>query len=132
MSRGGIFQRMRSAGLLLALFALAFKAMLPPGFMLDASAGRIAIVLCGDGEALFDLRTGQISHPGDQAPASDDSSGQNCPFALVSAPALAAPTFAEDALAPAFVIAAAPVREAAGVRYAIGPPLPARGPPAVA
>lgn len=127
MSRVGFLQRIFSAGLTLALFALTFKALLPPGFMLAAQGDRIAITLCNGGEAFFDARTGDISHD-EQAPATDDTS-QHCPFAGATAPALI-----EIAVGPALPIfasieTAAPVRAAIGVVYATGPPLPARGPP---
>ena len=126
MTRGGILQRMRTAGLSLALFALAFKALLPPGFMLTANADSIAITLCSGGQAYFDPATGEVRH---DAPDSD-SQAQHCPFALVGAPALIAPS--ETAAAPTFthvLDTASRVRQAIGVHKATGPPLPARGPP---
>ncbi len=126
MERAGILQRMRTAGLLLALFALTFKAFLPPGFMVDASADRVAIVLCNGADAVLDLG----HHP--QAPASDDSS-QHCPFAVTGAPIVPQPTQAAPEPRFAFVLdTAAPVAAAAGMREATGPPLPARGPPLLA
>lgn len=128
MKRGGILQRMRTAGLLLALFALTFKAMLPPGFMLQTGADRIAITLCGGEAMLFDPSTGRISHDSDQAPA-DDRSSPHCPFALASAPALVETATAEPRPTFAIVTASAPVRAAIGEEHATGPPLPARGPP---
>ncbi|HEX8900749.1 DUF2946 family protein [Vitreimonas sp.] len=126
MARGGFLQRIYTAGLTLALFALTFKALLPPGFMLAAQGDTIAITLCNGGEAFFDARTGAISH--DEAPASDDTS-QHCPFAAV-----AAPTLVEVATAPAvptfaFVEVGAPKPSSVGVWESTGPPLPARGPP---
>jgi hypothetical protein len=128
MNGGGILQRLRTAGLTLALFALTFKALLPPGFMLDTSGDRVAITLCNGGAAFFDAATGEISHERDGAPS--DNNSQHCPFAVVGAPTL---TDAVGVVAPAsrFAIAtnAAPVRQAIGVRDATGPPLPARGPP---
>ena len=129
MTRGGILQRMRTAGLMLALFGLTFKALLPPGFMLDAGGAGIAITLCSGAEAVYDLETGKVRHPGEPAPA-DNEAGQHCPFAL-----MAAPTLAQTALepAPAFAhsihAASAPLRVVQGQNDATGPPLPARGPP---
>jgi hypothetical protein len=129
MERGGILQRMRTAGLLLALFALSFKALLPPGFMLDTGGARIAITLCSGAAAIYDIKTGDIQHPGDPEPV-DNSSGQHCGFALATAPALAETT-AEPAPAFAYAIdaASAPLRALLGQHDATGPPLPARGPP---
>ncbi|WP_135212889.1 DUF2946 family protein [Vitreimonas flagellata] len=128
MNGGGILRRLRTAGLTLALFALTFKALLPPGFMLDTSGERIAIALCNGGAAFFDTTTGEISHERDGAPS--DNTSQHCPFAFVGAPTL---TDTVGAVAPAsrFAIAtnAAPARQAIGVHDATGPPLPARGPP---
>lgn len=126
MERVGILQRMRTAGLLLALFALTFKAFLPPGFMIDASADRVAIVLCNGAGAVLDLGHDQ------QAPSSDSSS-QHCPFAFASAPTVPEPGALAPAPSFAFSLdAAAPVTAAVGVREATGPPLPARGPPLLA
>lgn len=128
MNGGGILQRLRTAGLTLALFALTFKALLPPGFMLDTSGDRVAITLCNGGAAFFDAATGEISHERDGTP--NDETSQHCPFALVSAPTLS-DTTAVATPAPRFAIVAnaAPARQAIGERDATGPPLPARGPP---
>lgn len=128
MAGSGILLRARVAGLLLALFALTFKATLPPGFMLDANAGRMLVVLCGGGEAYFDPGAGQISHPDDQAPADDDSSPP-CPFALACATALATPGFVTLTPTFAYVGVSAPACAPVGADDATGPPLPARGPP---
>jgi hypothetical protein len=128
MNGGGILQRLRTAGLTLALFALTFKALLPPGFMLDTSGDRVAITLCNGGAAFFDAKTGEISHERDGQPS--DETSQHCPFALVSAPTLSDTTMiAAPAPRFAFIVSAAPVRQAIGVHEATGPPLPARGPP---
>jgi hypothetical protein len=133
IGRATIFQRMRTAGLLLALFALTFKAVLPPGYMLGAAAGeRMAITLCGGVEARFDPRTGDIVHGSDQsgAPIDDKADAQlHCPFALVAAPVLAQPatTLAPPAHVSIFVPGVS--RFSAPFFAAAGPPLPARGPP---
>ncbi|ANP45739.1 hypothetical protein ATE48_07310 [Candidatus Viadribacter manganicus] len=110
-------------GLLLALFALTFKASLPPGFMLDASAGsQVAIVLCDGASAVLNLDHGST-------PARD-STDQHCPFALGSAPALAeVQPYISAPATFASVDAASPIEAAVGVHQATGPPLPARGPP---
>lgn len=123
MGSANIFQRIQTVGLLLALFALTFKASLPPGFMLDASGGsQVAIVLCDGASAVLDLNHGST-------PARD-ATDQHCPFALGSAPALAQvqPNISAPATF-ASVEAGAPVEAAVGVHDATGPPLPARGPP---
>ena len=132
MDRGGLLQRLRAAGLVLALCALVFKAMLPPGFMLDADGGRVAIVLCGDGAAervYFDPATGQISHDDGSTPA---DASEHCPFAFASSPALAAPTPTPAPPRQTLIADAEPLRQAAGELRATGPPLPARGPPHLA
>ena len=128
MNRGSILQRIRTGGLLLALFALTFKAMLPPGFMLETGGDRIAITLCSGGEVSFDPATGEIEHEGGSAPA-DNAASQHCPFAFTSAQVLVAPAFEPQAPTPIFIADAAPVRQAIGEHDATGPPLPARGPP---
>lgn len=133
MDWGHLLQRLRAAGLVLALSALTFKAMLPPGFMLDADSGRVAIVLCGDGagaQVYFDPATGKLSHDDGSAP---ENVSEHCPFAFAAAAALASPPF--TTLPPqrfALVLDAAPAREAIGEHDATGPPLPARGPPHIA
>lgn len=132
MNGGGILQRIRTVGLLLALFALTFKSMLPPGFMLDTSGSHIVMTMCGGGEAVLDITTGDISHDKGHTPAPSDV-GEHCPFALMGAPTLAEPTSVAQApvYAPAIQVAAV-VEEAIGVHDATGPPLPARGPPITA
>lgn len=128
MNSGGILQRMRGAGLLLALYALVFKAMLPPGFMLEAQQGEVAIVLCNGSNALFDPLTGAITPDGDHAPEGDSTS-QHCPFAMANAPILDAPPAVSAPKHSAAVQSDAPALEAIHPPEATGPPLPARGPP---
>jgi len=127
MARGSFLRRIYVAGLTLALFALTFKALLPPGFMLSAQSGDIAITLCNGGEAFFDTRTGDIRHQ-DEAPASDNTS-EHCPFAAAAAPSLIEVAAGPSIPRLAFVEVAAPIRAAVGEQEPTGPPLPARGPP---
>ena len=118
--------RMRTAGLSLALFALTFKALLPPGYMLSAEADGVAITLCGGGQGYWDITNGEVRH---DAPDSDAQT-QHCPFAPIGVPLLATPSVVPSApaIVPA-IVTAAPLRQAIGVHYATGPPVPARGPP---
>lgn len=127
MNRGGFLQRLRTAGLTLALFALVFKAMLPPGFMLSADEGqRIVVTLCGGGETVLDLNGGSPDH----APA---GGGPQCPFAFTSAPVLSPPEVAAPVpLLLAIDRAEAPFNDFAARAVSTGPPLPARGPPTFA
>jgi hypothetical protein len=122
MGRRSFLERLRTAGLLLALFALTFKALLPPGYMLSTDAdNRVVVTLCMGGEMVLDL--------GDDAPAQDQSSA-HCPFAFTSAPALAPPPAVEAAQSFAVLsVDAPPERAGASDHDATGPPLPARGPP---
>jgi hypothetical protein len=125
-----IFHRLRAAGLVLALAAITFKAFLPPGFMLDAADGRIAVVLCqvgGETELSFDPLTGAYDEP--DAPHKADAAPQ-CPYALLGAPALASvnPSIAEPVWIVAIDATAHPLAERPQT-LAAGPPLPARGPP---
>lgn len=128
----GIIQRLRAAGLVLALAAITFKAFLPPGFMFSDHDGRMAIVLCSaDGARIsFNPLTDAVND--DHAPQSD-SAGQHCPFAVAGAatitPVVAA--VAEAPLAHAIDAAATP-RAARPQLTQAGPPLPARGPPLTA
>ncbi|HRE43717.1 MAG TPA: hypothetical protein PKY87_07075 [Terricaulis sp.] len=128
MNRGGILQRMRSAGLLLALYALVFKAMLPPDFMLEAHQNGVAIVLCNGANALLDPLTGAIAPDADQE-KDGDSASQHCPFAMANAPVLNAPFAVSAPTHSAGLQSGAPEREVITPREATGPPLPARGPP---
>lgn len=127
MDRCGILQRMRTAGLLLALFALTFKAMLPPGFMLDTSGERLAITLCSGADVYIDAATGNISH--DTGDRQGDQGGQHCPFANASAAVIEPPTATVEAPTPAPGLQTSVFAVAAQVHFATGPPLPARGPP---
>lgn len=124
MTGSGILQRARAAGLVLALFALAFKAMLPPGFMLSAGdSSAVVVQLCGGGEALLD--------PDGSGHDPQEPSALECPFAFTSASLLTAPELTPPS--PNLVSidrAAAPMRYHAITVADAGPPLPARGPPA--
>ncbi|MBX3428388.1 MAG: hypothetical protein KF779_02275 [Hyphomonadaceae bacterium] len=132
MNGGGILQRIRAVGLLLALFALTFRAMLPPGFMLDTSGSQIVMTMCGGGEAVLDIATGEVNHGTDHSPVRPDVS-QHCPFALMGAPTLVEPTStAQPPIYAPPIRTGAVVAEATGVHDATGPPLPARGPPLTA
>lgn len=114
---------MQTAGLLLALFALTFKAFLPSGFMVAAHEDRIEIVHCNGAPSVLVLG----GH--DEKPADDSS--RHCPFAQASAPLLSAPvaiTFAPSER-PAIDLDAPTLHLALDVSGARGPPLPARGPP---
>lgn len=126
MKWGHLLPRVRAAGLLLALFALTLKALVPAGFMLSAGAGeQLVVTVCGGGEALVDL--GGDDHGDD----GQDNSSAHCPFAMAAAPVL--PAMAAALIAPrAITIDAAPPREIAAALNATGPPLPARGPPLTA
>jgi hypothetical protein len=126
MKRGGILQRMRTAGLLLALFALVFKAMLPPGFMLSAGADhRIAVEMCGGGTTVLDLGFSGS----DRGKHDNQGASYHCPFALAGAPIVSAPDIVTPIPHHQFVDAARTPPEFAFARTSSGPPLPARGPP---
>jgi hypothetical protein len=124
MGRRSLSERLRTAGLLLALFALTFKAMLPPGYMLSTDAdNRVVVSLCMGGEMLLDLG-------GDGQSPSQDASSAHCPFAFTAAPVVVPPVAAEIAPTFAMLLAeAAPIEGERGDHDATGPPLPARGPP---
>lgn len=114
---------MQTAGLLLALFALTFKAFLPPGFMVAAHENRIEIVHCNGAPSALVL--------GDHDEKPADDSSRHCPFAQASAPLLSAPVAIAFAPSerPSIELGAPALRLTHGVSDARGPPLPARGPP---
>lgn len=123
MGWGPLSQRLQTVGLLLALFALTFKALLPPGYMISTDAdNRVVVSLCVGGEMVLDLDDGG-------AP-SKNASSEHCPFAFASTPALVPPVASDIAPTFAVEIAAAAPREGVQSGHdATGPPLPARGPP---
>ncbi len=125
MDRGGFLQRLRTAGLSLALFALVFKAMLPPGYMLSADAGdRIVMTLCGGGEAVLDLSGFSDHDPGHGKAAAE------CPFAFTSAPVLSPPDVSAPAPVHAARVSTQEIWRDTDLTLTLsGPPLPARGPP---
>lgn len=110
---------------------MAWRAVLPAGFMPDAAAareGKLVLTLCtGSGipaTVLLDLN-GDADHD----PANDNA-GADCPFCLMASPGL--PPDAETTVAahdaPARALPPAAYR-AAPALPALGPPLGSRAPP---
>lgn len=133
---------LRAAGLWLALIALLFKSAIPTGVMLAPDThNRIAIVLCsGHGSvvaATLDLDTGEIVEDG-LSPSShnDQSSGakadQPCPFAGAVAATIASPTVSGITRSIVEIILDLDLRHVWPDVAPTGPPLPGRGPPALA
>jgi hypothetical protein len=128
MGRGAFLQRLRTAGLLLALFALTFKAMLPPGYMLAPVGDQLVMTLCSvDGPV--DIT---IDAPTQHAP--DDSKAKHdapCVFAMAAALSTPEPTPALPAPRVANVMRnEARVAESVEALALAAPPPWATGPPA--
>lgn len=121
----------------MALFAVALRGLIPAGFMVGEAGGPIITICTAQGvvAARIDPETGafiKLGAPG-EAPhePAQDQSDRVCAFAAIAhaAPApldvnVAAPPFAA-------LPAPAPLREPAARPFTTGPPLPARGPPAL-
>lgn len=126
MGQGLLSQRLKTAGLLLALFALTFKALLPPGFMLTPDHGRAIVALCTiDGAMTMAPPGGAPADKGDH----DERGASPCVFATVGAidvPAPAPTPRASLIVASAFEWPSAPTRVGQGL--AAPPPWPT-GPP---
>lgn len=117
---------MRQAGVLLALLAMLLKASAAPGYMLEASSGRLIATLCSGAPSGIVIDLG--GKPSDKHDRSTDDSGP-CAFAT-----------AAHAAAPPPVVSLAPRVEVGWVFVSAGevsvattqlaaPPPWARGPP---
>lgn len=77
----------------LTFLALAIKAMIPAGYMLDHAGGGFIITLCapeGNRDVVYDPATGQLRDLTDaerQDQSRDHSAGQVCPFSALLAAA---------------------------------------------
>ncbi len=120
---GGVLQRMRRAGVFLALFAFALKAMLPAGYMVAARADGLVVELCGT------LGAERADHDDRKSQHDQRQSDAHCVFATLSAPALTADAIALPAPRGAHATFVATPYRAAPAAPHTGPPLPARGPP---
>ena len=128
MGRGLLSERLKTAGLLLALFALTFKALLAPGYMLAPVQDRVVVALCGiDGAMALPLPGGAPDqHQGEHK---EQNGGAPCVFAAIGA--IDAPLPAPAPQAPVVVAAAfdwPPSFESATYDLAAPPPWPT-GPP---
>lgn len=126
MKRGALMA-MRQAGVILALFAFALKALVPAGYMvapggtieLCGSMGAKTVVLNSDGSVRGDA-------PSQQDEAQFDSS---CVFVALATPALPAADITLEAPRIAYAAFTATPLAALPAAPHTGPPLPARGPP---
>jgi hypothetical protein len=118
----------RSVGLMLAVFAVSMKVLVPSGFMVAPSASGdlpFALVICTGQGAMT------IKAPGDHTPAPAKTSHDVCPFAgnAVGAPAPSL-VAAADVEFVAYRLPVSPSQVAVTPgRGLSAPPLPARGPP---
>jgi hypothetical protein len=133
---GGVLHAWRTAGLWLALIALALRVAVPVGFMLAPdSHNRLTVTLCsghGPVTAQLDLTTGEIStdHKPVPSPSDKGKADAPCTFAAMSV-AIAGPPPAIGIPAPRALSVSssrAPLVERPSLQP-VGPPLPARGPP---
>lgn len=120
---------------ILALVAIAARALVPAGYMVGPSerGQLVSIVLCSGHAAVLDLRAGRLIEPG-QTPADkqngpDRASDAPCVFA--AAAQLATPEAAPEAPAPLFVVVAQDyqMRAITPGRGLAAPPPWATGPP---
>jgi len=127
MGRGLFSERLKTAGLLLALFALTFKALLAPGYMLAPVQDRVVVALCSiDGAMVIPLPGGAPDQHQDEH--RKQNGGAPCVFAAIG-------VFDAPSPAPAprvaVVVTAAfdwPLFESAAYQLAAPPPWPT-GPP---
>ena len=128
MGRGLLSERLKTAGLLLALFALTFKALLAPGYMLAPLEDRVVVAICSiDGAMAMSLPGGAPDqHQGEHK---EQNGGAPCVFATIGA--IDTPAFAPLTAAPVVVATAfewPPLFESAAYELAAPPPWPT-GPP---
>ncbi|MCX7359352.1 MAG: hypothetical protein NT015_14570 [Alphaproteobacteria bacterium] len=129
MGRGQLSQRLQVAGFVLALFALTFKSVLPPGFMLAAAHERpIAVVLCtSHGAVEVELPGGKSNEAPSDQPQSDMG-----PCVCAAAAEFSAPIVSAELEAPCahhLVVARVLIlADGASARLAAPPPWPT-GPP---
>ncbi len=126
----------RQVCMTLAVLAIVMKVLIPPGFMAGAPTNDLPfqIYLCtAQGGVAVDSGE-SLSHPGDpdQAPA---KSAHDSPCAFAGHALGAPPPSVAEAPLVAFVahtpIVPAPAADLIPGRGLTGPPLPARGPPAL-
>jgi hypothetical protein len=130
MTKRGIIQSVRMTGLLLALFAITLKAIVPAGYMLSPSSTHNLVTLCtsNGGQLLLDLGSASDDSSEKHAPHNNANDSQRCPFSLAGAPTIAPPLVSVPVRQSYF----APVlasRVTVSNYTVSSPPLPARGPP---
>jgi len=87
------FSPNRQLMMFLTFLALAIKAMIPAGYMLDHTGGGFIITLCapdGNRDVVYDPASGQLRELTDeerQDQSRDHSAGQVCPFSALLAAA---------------------------------------------
>ncbi|CAN5483857.1 hypothetical protein BH10PSE4_BH10PSE4_30400 [soil metagenome] len=126
---------MRGAFLALALLAVAFKVLVPAGFMTASQPANglpFALVLC-TGQGPVVVPSGDALGHRDKAPADKPAHDAPCPFVSHG---VAAPPPSALAIAKVEFVTFEPAPPARRVHLAPGrglaaPPLPARGPPSL-
>ncbi|MCK9512332.1 MAG: DUF2946 domain-containing protein [Pigmentiphaga sp.] len=111
--------------LCLAVAAMLFKALIPPGYMPDAQAaraGKLLLSLCLPGGQAISMPLALEAADGAHTP-DEASTQQECPFVLAAAPAML-----PELAAPAMHAPALGAEEPRPL-YRTLPPLPALGPP---
>ncbi len=130
MGQGLFFQRLRTSGLLLALFALTFKALLPPGYMLTPEHDRVVVALCTVNGAVNVAMPLSGGAPDDHGSDHDERSAPPCVFATIGAidvpapaPALRAPVAVASTIEAPLPVARVSHDLAAPPPWSTGPPL---------
>lgn len=122
MGRGDLLARWKTAGLTLALFALVFQALLPPGYMLAPTGDGIAITLCSGRAVSVDL-SGDKHAPAQQSDAP-------CAFAVMAHASAPTPALVVAAPRNEAFVAFVPSQRSGVASLAIAAPPPwATGPP---
>jgi hypothetical protein len=124
------FRQHRAIAFMIVMLALALKAAVPPGVMVEAGFRTITVQMCHDASGNTGPRQIVVPHRLGHEPPADKIAKETCPYAGLSMSALGGADPVLLALALAFILALAhrpvavrPPRAAAYLR----PPL--RGPP---
>jgi len=118
----------RRVFLALAVLALAFQVLVPPGFMVSDGPSHAIVICTGHGSV-----TASLDDHGRPAKSPKDNSDHACPFAgHGGTPLLLSPQSVERAIVvPPLDGAVGPVADLAPGRGLAAPPPPSQGPPQV-
>lgn len=127
------FRQHRVLAFALVMLALALKAVVPTGFMIEAGARTVTVLVCHDASGGTGTRQIALPARSGQNDALGKVANETCPYAGLSMASLGGADPVVLALALAFIVALGfrpiAVRHAGPVSY-LRPPL--RGPPVTA